>query len=196
MSSFSLPSRRLTVVPVASPFAAPRLLLESGADPSLTKSGSSFWARLKSAAAPAASPFSFFSDRAIVVGTCVIGFEFDGARIISNCAITILILRPGVAAIVVSGRICGAEFDCFGVVGNGASRVILQPFGLSTVIIWRVIFWIEFGRAIEISYGTIQVTVLRFFDPAINEIAVGARPTPQEQAVISPPVSHRIPRCN
>ena len=35
MSSFSLPSRRLTVVSVASPFAASRLL-ESGADGSLS----------------------------------------------------------------------------------------------------------------------------------------------------------------
>src|SRR4029077_10630867 len=77
------------------------------------------------------------------------------------------------AAIVVSGRICGAEFNCFGVVSYSASRVILQPSGLGAVIIWRVIFWIEFRRAVEISDSTIQIAVLRFFNPAVNEIAVG-----------------------
>jgi hypothetical protein len=67
---------------------------------------------------PSRIPLLLLQDCAIVVGACVVGFEFDGARIVSNCAVTVVSLRPGVGAIVVSGRICGAEFDCFGVVGD------------------------------------------------------------------------------
>src|SRR5207247_6564473 len=57
MSSLSLPSRRLTVVPVA-PALAARLLLESPAASLLANSGSSFSAVLKSALAPAVSPLA------------------------------------------------------------------------------------------------------------------------------------------
>src|SRR5262249_43231163 len=63
---------------------------------------------------------------------------------------------------------------CFGVVGNGTSGIILQPPGLSTVVIWRVIFRIEFGRSVKIRDSTVQIAVFRFFDPAINKVAIGS----------------------
>src|SRR5439155_25100960 len=94
-------------------------------------------------------------DSAIVVGPSVIWFEFDCACIISNCAIEVFVLRSSVAAVVVSGRVCGSQVDGPGVVGNGAGRVLLQPFGLGAVVIRGVIFWIQFGRAIEISDSTV-----------------------------------------
>src|SRR5437762_1268823 len=83
------------------------------------------------------------------------------------------VLRSSVAAVVVSGRVCGSQVDGPGVVGNGAGRVLLQSFGLGAVVIRGVIFWIQFGRAVEISYRPVQVTLFRFFDSAINKIAVG-----------------------
>jgi hypothetical protein len=64
-------------------------------------------------------------DSAIIVGACVIWLEFDGAGVISNCAIAVVIFRSSVAAIVVSSRVCGAEFYGPRVVGNGAGRVLL-----------------------------------------------------------------------
>src|SRR6201999_2414108 len=92
---------------------------------------------------PGCIPLFLLRDCSIVIGTCIIGFEFDCAGIISNCAIPIVILRSGIAAVVVSSRFWRAELDGLGVVGNGAGRILLQPFGLGSVIIRGVIFWIE-----------------------------------------------------
>src|SRR5262249_52309262 len=92
-------------------------------------------------------PFLLLHHRAIVVGACVIRFQFYRACIIGNGAIPLVSLCPGVAAVVVSSGIGRAEFNRFGVVGNRASRVILQPFGLGAVIVRGVIFWIRFDRA-------------------------------------------------
>src|SRR6266704_2551425 len=60
MTSFSFPSKRLTVAPAAPLFPEPPLLLELATDHSLS-SGSSSRARLKSALAPLSSPFSFLA---------------------------------------------------------------------------------------------------------------------------------------